>query len=71
MDKLMNTFETCEDCYNRICVLDIVVKDTPDGICIYCQKCTERHKFLDLYAVNGESMLRNLKEKQKKKKNNI
>ena len=50
MEKLTNTFETCEDCYNRICVMDMVVKDTPDGICIYCQKCTERHKTSNLVS---------------------
>ena len=47
MEKLMNTYETCEDCYDQICILDMVVKDTPDGNCIYCKKCTERHKQLE------------------------
>ena len=47
MEKLMNTYETCEDCYDSICILDMVVKDTPDGNCIYCKKCTERHKQLE------------------------
>ncbi len=51
MEKLMNTFETCEDCYDRICIMDMVVKDTPDGICIYCRKCTDRHKLLEKEAV--------------------
>ena len=57
MDKLNNTFETCEDCYNKVCIMEMVVTDTPDGICIYCRKCTERHKqlkkMLKCYVVNG------------------
>ena len=73
METLTNTFETCEDCYNRICVLDIVVKDTPDGICIYCQKCTERHKFLDKEAeslcrkwgINVEKLKRETEKEEK------
>jgi hypothetical protein len=50
MDKLINTFESCEDCYDRIGIIDMVVKDTPDGICIYCRKCTDRHKLLEKEA---------------------
>ncbi len=30
MEKPMNTYETCEDCDNNICIMDMVVKDTPD-----------------------------------------
>ncbi len=30
--------------------MDMVVKDTPDGKCIYCRKCTERHKLLEREA---------------------
>ena len=47
MEKLMNTYETCEDCYDLISIMDMIVKDTPDGNCIYCKKCTERHKQLE------------------------
>lgn len=48
MEILMNTYETCEDCFDRICIMDnMVVKETPDGNCIYCRKCTERHKLLE------------------------
>ena len=47
MEKLTNTYETCEDCYEEICIMDMIVKDTPDGNCIYCKKCTERHKQLE------------------------
>ncbi len=49
MDKLMNTvsFEACEDCYDRICIMDMVVKEALDGICIYFRKCAERYKFLE------------------------
>ena len=41
MEKLMNTFETCEDCYDRMCIMDMVVKDTPEGIRIYFRKPTK------------------------------
>ena len=57
--------------------MDMVVKDTPDGICIYCRKCTERKdinyqkKKQKHYAVNGVLMQRNLNEKLKEKKDNI
>jgi hypothetical protein len=46
----MNSFETCEDCYDRICIMDMVVKETSKGVCIYCHKCTERHQFLENQA---------------------
>ena len=35
MDKLMNTFETCEDCYKSICIMDMVVKEIPDYTCTH------------------------------------
>lgn len=50
MDKLMNTFETCEDCYKSICIMDMVVKETADYTCIYCRECTEKHKLLEREA---------------------
>ncbi len=40
-------FETCEDCYGQVSIMEIIVKDTLDGNCIHCPKCVERHKFLD------------------------
>ncbi len=46
MDKLMNTVETCEDCYDRNCIVDMVVNDIPDCICIYCRKCTAKRQYL-------------------------
>jgi hypothetical protein len=30
--------------------MEMIVKDTADGNCIYCPKCVERHKFLDREA---------------------
>ncbi len=27
--------------------MDIIVKETADGNCIYCPKCIEHHKFLE------------------------
>ena len=43
-------FETCEDCYGHVSIMEMIVKETPDGNCIYCAKCVERHKFLDREA---------------------
>ena len=40
-------FETCEDCYNQVSIMKMIVKETADGNCIYCKKCTERHKQLE------------------------
>ncbi len=73
MDKLTNTFETCEDCYNKICIMDMVVKDTPDGICIYCRKCTVRHKLLEKEAealcrkwgIDGEKLKRETEREER------
>jgi hypothetical protein len=42
-----DTYEECESCYGKVGITEMKVKDTPDGICIYCPKCTEHHKFLD------------------------
>ena len=43
-------FETCEDCYNQVSIMEMIVKETPDGNCIYCSKCVEHHKFLEKEA---------------------
>ena len=43
-------FETCEDCYNQVSIMKMIVKETPDGNCIYCSKCVEHHKFLEKEA---------------------
>ncbi len=43
-------FETCEDCYNQVSIMEMIVKETPDGNCIYCSKCVERHKYLEKEA---------------------
>jgi hypothetical protein len=43
-------FETCEDCYNQVSIMKMIVKETPDGNCIYCSKCVEHHKYLEKEA---------------------
>ena len=45
-----DTFETCEDCLHKVNIMEMIVKDTPDGNCIYCPKCVEHHKFLETEA---------------------
>ena len=42
----MDCYETCEDCCEPVNIMNMIVKDTPDGNCIYCKKCTERYKQL-------------------------
>ena len=58
----------------KIAIIEFVL-DTQAGICIYCRKCTERHKQLEKEA---EILCRkwgidveNLKETMKEKKENI
>ena len=43
-------FETCEDCCNPVSIMKMIVKETPDGNCIYCSKCVEHHKYLEKEA---------------------
>ncbi len=40
-------YEQCEECYCEVNMMDIIVKETADGNCIYCPKCVEHHKFLE------------------------
>ena len=47
MNEMNEVFEQCEDCYSDVNMMDIVVKETADGNCIYCPKCVLRHKFLE------------------------
>ena len=41
-------FKMCEDCFEDVNIMVMSVKDTPDGQCIYCPKCIEHHKFLEM-----------------------
>ena len=47
MDEINVVYEQCEDCYCEVDMMDIIVKETADGNCIYCPKCVEHHKFLE------------------------
>ena len=40
-------YEECEDCWCKVNMMEMIVKETADGNCIYCPKCVERHKFLE------------------------
>ena len=46
MNEMNEVFEECEDCLCEVNMMDIIVKETADGNCIYCPKCVEHHKFL-------------------------
>jgi len=46
----MDYYETCEDCWEKINILEMIVKETVDGNCIYCPKCVEKHKKLEKEA---------------------
>jgi hypothetical protein len=43
----MDCFETCEDCWEPVNIMVMIVKETIDGNCIYCPKCVQRHKQLE------------------------
>ena len=47
MSEIKEYFEQCEDCYKSVNMMEIIVKETPDGNCIYCPDCVKRHKYLD------------------------
>ena len=47
MDEINVVYEQCEDCYCEVDMMDIIVKETADGNCIYCPKCVEHHKILE------------------------
>ena len=46
----MDCYETCEDCWVKVNIMEMIVKETPDGNCIYCPKCVQRHKQLEKEA---------------------
>ncbi len=50
MSEIKEYFEECEDCYKSINMMEIIVKETADGNCIYCSDCVKRHKYLDEQA---------------------
>ena len=46
----MDCYETCEDCLEPVNIMNMIVKETPDGNYIYCPKCVQRHKQLEKEA---------------------
>lgn len=46
MDEMNEVYEQCEECLCEVNMMEIIVKETADGNCIYCPKCVEHHKFL-------------------------
>jgi len=42
-----NEFKQCEECYKKVNIMIMCVKETVDGQCIYCPQCVEHHKFLE------------------------
>ena len=46
LNEMKEVYEQCEECFEDVNMMDIIVKETPDGICIYCPKCVEHHKCL-------------------------
>ena len=50
MSEIKQYFERCEECYKSVDMMKIIVKETPDGNCIYCPDCVKHHKYLDEQA---------------------
>ena len=47
MSEIKEYFEQCEDCYKSVNMMEMIVKETPDGNCIYCPDCVKHHKYLE------------------------
>lgn len=39
-------YETCENCWRKVDITKMTVKETIDGNVIYCPECIEKRKFL-------------------------
>ncbi len=39
MNEIDEVLEQCEDCLSDVNMMDIIVKETADGNCIYRSKC--------------------------------
>ena len=51
MDEMNEVYEQCEECLCEVNMMEIVVKETAEGNCIYCPKCVEHHKFLEQQTI--------------------
>ena len=73
MNEIKVYYEQCEDCYCKVSMMEMIVKETVDGNCIYCPKCVEHHKFLAeeekrLCAIYGIGIKKFAKEVDKEEK---
>ena len=47
MDEINIYYVECEDCYGKVSMMEMIVKETADGNCTYCPKCVAHHKYLE------------------------
>lgn len=40
-------YEECEDCWKKVDIMKMIVKETSDGNCIYCPECIKKQKELN------------------------
>ena len=45
MSEIKKVYKQCEDCYLDVEIMDMIVKETAEGLCIYCPECVKHHKF--------------------------
>lgn len=43
-----NEFKYCDECYEKVNIMVMSVKETSEGKTIYCPKCVEHHKLLEI-----------------------
>jgi nicotinamide-nucleotide amidase len=57
MDEINVYYEECEDCWCKVNMMEMIVKETPDGNCIYCPKCVAHHKYLEEESKKADIIL--------------
>ena len=45
MSEIKKVYKQCEECYLDVEIMDMIVKETAEGLCIYCPECVKRQKF--------------------------
>lgn len=65
-------YEECESCFNKVNIMNMIVKGTEDGNCIYCPKCYEKQKLLyseikRIYGVDFDNLSKSDFDKLNKK----
>ena len=48
IEMFENEFKQCDECFEDVNIMKMIVKGTPDGQCIYCPKCVQHHNFLEM-----------------------